>query len=180
MGRPKALLPAGPGPVEEAPTFVAVLVRAFAVAGCAPLVVVSGAHRLGCAVPAPAFEVDAPDWAAGMRASLRAGLMALPVETGVLLTHVDRPRVRPTTLAALLEGPAEETRLPVHRGMPGHPVFLGVGLCSRLLDADDTPLDRVIAEWGSGRGRVRSVPVDDPDVLLNVNTPEALAALHRR
>ncbi len=131
-------------------------------------------------MPAPALEVNAADWAAGMRASLRAGLRAVPLDAGVLLTHVDRPRVHPSTLAALLAGPAEETRVPVHAGASGHPVFLGAGLCSRLLDADDTPLDRVIAEWGAGRGRVRSVPVDDADVLLNVNTPEALADLHRR
>lgn len=178
MGRFKALLPVGPEP--DAPTFVEALVARFSAAGCAPILVVTGASPLGAACPAPAVEVVAADWADGMRASLRAGLHALPPGVGVLMTHVDRPRVQDETLRALLTGPPDETRVPTFAGAPGHPVHLAPALCERLRRPDATPLDRVLAEWAAAGGPLRHIPVDDPDVLLNVNTPAELADLHRR
>jgi CTP:molybdopterin cytidylyltransferase MocA len=175
MGRPKALLPASAEP--GAPTFVDALVAAFAAAGCAPIVVVLGAYAFE--PPSGAVGVAAADWALGMRASLRAGLRALDARAlagGVLMTHVDRPRVAPETLARLLAGGADTSRVPYHGGEPGHPVFLGAALCAALAgapDADLSPLSECLCDAGR-------VEVDDPDVLLNVNTPEALAALHGR
>jgi len=178
MGRFKALLPVGPAP--DAPTFVEALVALLSAVGSTPIGVVTGASPLGLACPAPAIEVVAVDWALGMRASLRAGLRALPFASGVLMTHVDRPRVRPETLHALLSGSPDEARVPTFSGAPGHPVYLPPALCERLCAPDATPLDRVLAEWAAAGGPLRPLSVDDPDVLLNVNTPEALAALHRR
>lgn len=175
MGRPKALLPVTAE--DAAPTFVEALVAQFTAAGCAPLAVVTGAWAFDA--PAPAFAVAAPDWALGMRASLRAGLRALPPAHGVLLTHVDRPCVHPSTLAALLAGPPEVSRVPFFDGRPGHPVFLDAGLCARLAAITLAEDDRPLAQWLAEAGAVR-LDVDDPDVLLNVNTPEALAALHAR
>lgn len=166
MGRPKALLEVFPG----GPTFVAHLVGLFSDAGLGPVVVVTGAHRFE--VPAPAHEAHAPDWALGMRASLRAGLRELP-DGGLLLTHVDRPVVALSTLRALLRGPADESRVPWYEGHPGHPVYLPASLRTRLLAPDATPLDQLLVG-------ARAVPVGDPDVLLNINTPEDLARLHER
>jgi CTP:molybdopterin cytidylyltransferase MocA len=176
MGRPKALLPVSAEP--GAPTFVDALVAAFAAAGCAPIVVVQGAYAFE---PPPGSRcVAASDWALGMRASLRAGLRGLDAQAlagGVLMTHVDRPRVAPETLARLLAGGPGTSRVPYHRGEPGHPVFLSAALCAALArppDADLAPLSERLL------GDAARVEVDDPDVLLNVNTPAELAALHVR
>jgi nicotine blue oxidoreductase len=153
-------------------TFLARLVRLFAAAGCDPIAVVEGAHRVE--VPPPAFAVAAPDWARGMRASLRAGLAALPPGP-VLLTHADRPLVEPATLRALLAAPPDRPAIPVHAGAPGHPVRLPGNLRGRLLEDDDTPLRDVLAVRD-----VFSLIVDDPGVLLDVDTPSEYAALRAR
>jgi nicotine blue oxidoreductase len=159
MGRPKAMLELG------GETYVGRLVRLFAEAGCDPIAVVVGAHAAEIAVPPPASAVFAADWAAGMRASLRAGLAALPGGP-VLLTHVDRPLVRPATLAALLAAPPHLYAIPRHAGEPGHPVRLPAALRPRLMAADDTPLRDVLAV-----SAVIDVDVEDPGVLLDTDTP---------
>ena len=174
MGRPKALLPVAPA---GGPTFLEALVSHLATAGCDPIVVVTGACDF--AVPAPARGVRAAEWALGMRASLRAGLRELPHARGVLLTHVDRPCVRASTLAALLEGSPVVSRVPFHGGAPGHPVFLDAALCDRLAEAPESGPAVPLAQWLSAAG-ARRVDVDDPDILLNVNTPAELAAFHAR
>jgi nicotine blue oxidoreductase len=165
-GVPKAHLTLG------GETFLARLVRLFAAAGCGPIAVVEGAHRLD--VPPPAFAVAAPDWSRGMRASLRAGLAALPPGP-VLLTHADRPLVEPATLTALLVAPAGRPAIPVHAGRRGHPVRLPAALRDRLLEEDDTPLRDVLTAYD-----VFYLIVDDPGVLLDVDTPSEYQALHAR
>ena len=133
------------------PTFLEALVSHLATAGCDPIVVVTGACDF--AVP--------------------------PHARGVLLTHVDRPCVRASTLAALLEGSPVVSRVPFHGGAPGHPVFLDAALCDRLAEAPESGPAVPLAQWLSAAG-ARRVDVDDPDILLNVNTPAELAAFHAR
>lgn len=163
MGRPKALL------TLNGETFVARLVRRFVEAGCGPVVVVTGADAavIGPALPADAVEVVAPDWADGMRASLRAGLAVLP-PGDLLLTHVDRPCFADATLDLLLS--ADGGLIPTFGGRGGHPIRLPGHLRPRLLEPDDAPLKTLL-------GDVRRVPVDDPDVRRNVNTPAEYAGL---
>jgi CTP:molybdopterin cytidylyltransferase MocA len=165
MGQPKALL------TLDGATFVAHLVGRFLAAGCASVAVVGGADAavIEPAVPTEARFVYAADWAQGMRASLRAGLRALPAGA-VLLTHVDRPRVAPETLAALLAAPRDRPVVPMFEGQGGHPVVLPAGLRARLLEPDDTPLNRLLLN-------VRGVAVADADVLRNVNTQADYEAL---
>ncbi|MCB9528596.1 MAG: nucleotidyltransferase family protein [Myxococcales bacterium] len=165
MGRPKALCQLG------GETFVARLVDALAAAGCREVVVVLGAHadRIRPAIPGRARVIHAAEWRRGMRASLRAGLAALPPGP-VLLTHVDRPLVAPATLAALVA--ARGLVIPTHHGAPGHPVRLPASLRPRLLCGDDTPLRDILA-----RACPRHLECDDPGVTHNVNTPADLARL---
>jgi len=165
MGRPKALCMLG------GETFVARLVTAMAAAGCAEVVVVVGAHaaEIAPAVPAPGRVVVAGEWRRGMRASLAAGLAALPPGP-VLLTHVDRPWVAPSTWAALIE--AKGLVIPVYRGRGGHPIRLPDALRRRLSTADDTPLRDIVRA-----ARPRRLAVDDVGVTINANTPADLARL---
>ena len=171
MGRPKALLRL------EGQSFVARLVGLFLRAGCREVVVVGGAHGalIEAAVPAGALYTYAEDWARGMRASLRAGVAALQAlhpeaPADVLLTHVDRPLVLPETLQVLMDAPRGRPISPVFEGRGGHPVVLPKGLLPRLLKPDDQPLRDLLLN-------PRQVVVQDPGVLLNVNTPEAYARL---
>ncbi|MCB9549651.1 MAG: NTP transferase domain-containing protein [Myxococcales bacterium] len=165
MGAPKALA------VLDGETFVAGLVRRLLAGGCATVTVVVGAdaERVRAAVPAPGRVVVAADWARGMRASLRAGVAACP-PGDLLLTHVDRPRVAPATLARLRAAAPGRAVIPTFEGRGGHPVRLPAGLRPRLLQDDDAPLRTLL-------GDALRLPVDDADVRLNLNTPEALAAL---
>ena len=165
MGRPKALV------LLDGVTFLAGLVGRLRVAGCAPIVVVAGAHfvEIQAELPDGVVLVHAPDWAEGMRASLRAGLRACP-PGDLLLTHVDRPRVAPATLAALLAAPPGQAGVPTYAGQDGHPVRLSAQLRPRLLALDDTPLCDLLIH-------AARLPVGDPDVLLNINSPADLAAL---
>lgn len=165
MGRPKALC------LLDGETFVARLVNALLAAGCREVVVVLGAHaaRIRPAIPGRARAVYAAEWRRGMRASLRAGLAALPPGP-VLLTHVDRPLVAPATLRALIAAP--DLTIPTWRGVPGHPVRLPPSLRPRLRQGDDTPLRDILA-----RARPRHLECADPGVTLNVNTPADLARL---
>lgn len=163
MGRPKALLR------YDGEPFVHRLVRLFDGAGCATIVVVGGADDalIRPAVPPRATYVYAPDWADGMRASLRAALRAVP-PGDVLLTHVDRPCVAPSTLALLAA--AEGGLIPTFEGRGGHPIRLPAALRPRVMQADDAPLKTLL-------GAVRRAPVADAGVRLNVNTPADYARL---
>lgn len=167
MGRPKALLTLG------GETFAARLTRLLRGAGCAEVVLVAGAHVAAISAGAPfgARVVATAAWRRGMRASLRAGLCALP-PGDVLLTHVDRPLVAPATLALLAREPAPAPVVPVYAGLPGHPVRLPAAFRARLLAPDDTPLRDLLAGTAT-----RLVAVCDPGVAANINTPEDYARL---
>lgn len=100
-------------------------VRTLAAAGCAPLVVVSGAVPL--VVPGSAV-VHNPLWDTGMGSSLRAALMHLagsPASAAVLLL-VDTPWVAAEAVTRLLHAYAAGAiaAQAVYDGTPGHPVLL--------------------------------------------------------
>jgi len=128
MGRAKALVPAGDGQ-----PLVARGIGVLRSAGCSPVLVVVGAradevrpHTAGADV-----VVEAPDWADGQGASLRAGLEALgdldEVDAACVLL-VDLPDVGPDVVARVVaragEGPVVLARA-AYDGAPGHPVVAG-------------------------------------------------------
>lgn len=92
------------------------------------VVIVLGAHadelraavRFGRAEP-----VVCRDWAAGMSASLQAGMAALggAGAARVLVTLGDSPTLTPAVIARLLAAPAPARA--TYDGRPGHPVVLG-------------------------------------------------------
>lgn len=163
MGRPKALLEIRGEPVIRR------LVRLLRPV-CAEVVVVVGRHAAEIAPLVDRAVVHA-GWRRGMRSSLRAGLRALPPGP-VLLTHCDRPLVRPSTLSALASATDGAPLLPFHDGRPGHPVRLPAWLRPRLLAPDDIPLRDVLRAAAP-----RSLPVRDAGVLRDANTPEAFRFL---
>jgi len=101
--------------------------------GCAQVRVVLGA-AVGEALPLLAGldveVVEARDWAAGMAASLAAGLRSLSAEdqaaVAALVHLVDLPDVGPAVVGRLVAGatPSSLARA-AYEGRPGHPVLLG-------------------------------------------------------
>ncbi|HET7325710.1 MAG TPA: NTP transferase domain-containing protein [Nocardioidaceae bacterium] len=127
MGVPKALLRDQHG--------TAWVVRAAATlraAGCDPVTVVVGAAADAVRRELAAERVEvvhAPDWRAGMGASLRAGLTAMSAlrePVGVVVVPVDLPDLTPAAVSRVLAG-ADCTALAraTYAGVPGHPVLIG-------------------------------------------------------
>jgi nicotine blue oxidoreductase len=98
---------------------------------CSEVVVVLGAEaeRAAALLPMSVSRVRADDWAAGMGASLRAGLEALgPTDhDAALVSLVDLPDVDAAVVARLVaasQGRGDLARA-AYDGVPGHPVLLG-------------------------------------------------------
>jgi molybdenum cofactor cytidylyltransferase len=127
--------------------------------------------------------VENPDFAAGLSSSLRAGLDALPADLdGVLVLLGDMPRVTPAHLdrliAAFAPGEGRAICIPTHRAKRGNPI---------LWDARFLPEMRGLEGDQGARGllgrhadQVCEVEMQDDGVLLDVDTPSALAALGER
>ncbi|VEG52250.1 putative MobA-like protein [Mycolicibacterium aurum] len=105
--------------------------------GCGDVVVVLGAAVVE--VPAPARAVVADDWADGVSASVRAGILAAgDAAEFVVLTTVDTPDVDAAVVRRVLAAArASESGLARARydGRPGHPVVIARPHWAQLLDA---------------------------------------------
>ncbi len=116
------------------------------------------------------------DSEAGLGASLAAGIAAAdPDLDGLLVCLGDMPEVKPATLDALIaafDGEAAAI-VPVHEGRWGNPVLLSRRLWPELTAlSGDEGARRVLKR----RTDLREVPVDDPGIHLDLDTPEAAAA----
>lgn len=127
----------------------------------------------------PLTLVENPDYAEGLSTSLRAGLAALPeTVAGALVLLGDMPRVGPDLLVQLAEafrGAEVAAVVPVRAGQRGNPVLLN----RRLLAEGLAGLtgDRGAGPLLARRDDVLELTVEDPGVLVDVDTPAALAGL---
>jgi len=177
MGRPKALVEL------EGEPLVARALRTLVDGGAAPVVVVLGAEatRVRAVLPAGVWAVEAPDWADGMSASLRAGLRALdatPADAAVVHL-VDLPGVTAAAVARLAAVTSRDTLAgSAYGGRPGHPVLLGrahwAGVCAAAVG------DAGARGYLAGRADVALVECGDLAEPDDVDTPEQLAAFRRR
>lgn len=175
MGTPKALLPDTDGRA-----FVARIVRTFASAGITDIVIVTGSQHaaIEAAVMAdrppvtPRF-VRNPDPSRGQLSSLWTGLDVLdPGVAGVLMTLVDVPMLRASTIRAVVDA-WHERKAPIVRpamgDRHGHPVLFDRATFDELrrapLAEGAKPVVHAYAD------RVVNVPVDDPGSLVDVDTP---------
>ena len=109
----------------------------------------------------------------GMGRSIASGVAARPHAAGWLILPGDMPLVRPASIravaAALRQSPVAYAQ---YRGRRGHPVGFGAELYSELVVLDsDEGARRVAARYPAF-----GVELDDPGVLLDVDTPADLAA----
>jgi len=164
MGRPKALLPTG----EGSPLALSQVSR-LREAGCEPVVIVLGSdfdviakHLAGCTV------VHNANWEKGRFSSVQCGLRSLN-EDGVVVLPVDTVGVAPETIRQILDFAEEETPVavrPTYDGNDGKLAWVSNSLAKRITEIDeDTRLDHIL------RREATALPVDDPAILTNVNTP---------
>ena len=122
-------------------------------------------------------EADTPGRAGlGMGYSIGAGVAARPDAGGWLILPGDMPRVQPTTLQAVarqLEHHA--VAYAQYKGRRGHPVGFSPELYSELIAlSGDEGARRLVARYPAF-----GVEVDDPGVLVDVDTLADLDSLRR-
>lgn len=115
-------------------------------------------------VPNPAYEE-------GMFSSVRAGIACVHAARFFLLPG-DQPLVRPETYARLLPS-GSDIVIPTYGGRKGHPVLISSHLIPEILAEPPTSNLR---EYIARHGYV-TVAVDDPGVLLDVDTLDDYRAL---
>ena len=114
---------------------------------------------------------DAP---IGMGHSIAAGVAARANSPGWLLLPADMPLVRPATLLAVANALAHHAvAYAQHQGRQGHPVGFAAELYSELMMlSGDAGARRIVARYPAV-----GVDVDDPGVLVDVDTVDDLASV---
>jgi molybdenum cofactor cytidylyltransferase len=93
-----------------------------------------------------------------------------------IIALVDRPPAQPQTLTRLCEAFRDAYEndkwavVPEHDGRHGHPILIGREMIEVFLRAPANSTAREIEH--SLQPRILYVPVDDPNVVANVDTPE--------
>ncbi|MEQ8817691.1 MAG: molybdopterin-binding/glycosyltransferase family 2 protein [Thalassobaculum sp.] len=151
--------------------------------GADPVVVVTGheADRVRSALGGcPVTFAENPDFADGLSTSLKTGLAALPAETdGAIVCLADMPKVSAAILDRMIAAfdPVEGRAIivPTRRGKRGNPVLFARRFFEEMgAVSGDVGARHIIGEHDEV---VAEVEVEDEAVLLDVDTPAALAAL---
>jgi len=189
MGRDKALLPwppaTGQGPLSE--TFLSAAIRSLSLATEFVLVVVgkneAALAPIIYAVGASLVVNPYPD--RGQFSSLQVGLHEVlnHGRDAAMVTLVDRPPVSATTIQTLRDAfEAADQNIwavvPEFSGKHGHPYLVGREMMEAFLRVPATSIARDIEH--ENQQHIQYLPVDDPLVALNINTPEDYAGLLAR
>lgn len=118
-----------------------------------------------------------PDPERGIASSIRVGVQNLGEDAvGVAILLGDQPFVRAVTIQLLLDGflrSTERVLYPTFEGRRGHPVFWRRSLFEELAALrGDVGAKELIGRYG---GVSSGIPVTDPGVCLDIDTPEDYA-----
>jgi molybdenum cofactor cytidylyltransferase len=187
MGTDKALLPwppqaSGRPPANE--TFLSAAIRSLEFSADF-VIVVAGANEgmLAPLVYAMGSSIVAnPDPSRGQFSSLQIGINEVLSRgrDAAIITLVDRPPAHRATIEKLRTtfanaAPGIWAVVPEYSGQHGHPYVVGRELMTIFLDAPATANARDIEH--THHEHIQYVPVGDPFVVMNVNTPEDYAQL---
>ena len=125
--------------------------------------------------PHPATLVEAECAHDGMGHSLAAGACAVPGNSAVFVGHGDMPFIAAATLKTLASHPMAHDSIlqPTYAGEAGHPVAFGPRWLAELRRLTGDAGARAIVR--AHRRCLTQVPVTDPGILRDVDTPEAAA-----
>jgi len=176
MGRPKLLLPFRGAPL------VAAVVSALRAGGVDGIVLVTatddGELRTWARQAGVATAVNpAPE--RGMLSSIQEGIAALGGADALarrgdvlLVSPADLPHLRPESVAEVLRcmaAPEALLAVPVYRGKRGHPLAIAPALIPEILLLDPEVGLKQLRD--RHEAELIEVPVDDPGVLWDVDTP---------
>ncbi|MGC1968982.1 MAG: nucleotidyltransferase family protein [Candidatus Acidiferrales bacterium] len=172
MGRPKQLARLGGVPI-----LVHVL-RTVREAGLKDIIVVLGssAEEIKKEVVLEGFRVvENSAYNQGISSSIHLGLSQVAIETSaVLILLADQPLVLPSTLTRLIAEYGKsrpQAAIPTYQGRPGNPVLLDRSLFDK---AGQLKGDEGFRSILRASQNVIRIEVDDPGILLDVDTPEDL------
>jgi molybdenum cofactor cytidylyltransferase len=119
----------------------------------------------------------------GQFSSLQVGLQEVlnRGRDAAIVALVDRPPAQPSTVELLCRTFSEAVErgtwavIPEYGGKHGHPIVVGREMIEAFLKAPPTTTARDVEH--SVQPRIFYLPVDDPRVVANVDTPEDYAAL---
>ncbi len=175
MGRPKALLPWGRD------TFLSAAIKTLT-AYTDMVIVVAGRNRpqIEPIVDAnAAFLVVNHQPERGQFSSLQIGLQEVlnRGRDSAIVTLVDRPPAAPATVhhlrneyLRLIRDDKIWTVVPDFNGQHGHPIVVGREMITTFLDAPADANARDLMH--ANPSRIAYVPVNDPYVAMNIDTPE--------
>ena len=168
--------------VDGAPLVVHAVAAAEA-SHAAPVIVVTGhqddAVRAALGDHHVTF-VHNPDYEAGLSTSLAAGLAALPGDVdGAVICLGDMPRIGPALIDRLIAAFDPDNRraicLPTHQGKRGNPVLWAARFFPEMQIVEgDVGARHLIGEHSD---LVHEVECHDDAVLIDIDTPEALAKI---
>ena len=116
-----------------------------------------------------------PDYLQGKTTSIKAGLSALDSSSvnDVLLLNVDQPRSAEDIGRILNQHRVHDyaVTVPEYRGKGGHPIVLSARLLPELseIDEESQGIKAVVRRRPES---VNRIPLDNPEILLDLNTPE--------
>jgi molybdenum cofactor cytidylyltransferase len=112
--------------------------------------------------------------AEGMGASLACAARAAGPAEGYLVALADMPFVRPSSIAAVRAALAGGAALaaPYFRGRRGHPVGIAGSFHAELLSlSGDEGAKKLV---GENEARLVKIPIGDPGVVRDIDTPDDL------
>lgn len=184
MGRDKALLPWPPGMSGTGYTFLSAAIQALSDFNDSVIVVVGNNEEILAPLiySLGASLVCNPAPERGQFSSLQVGLQQV-LDVGrdaAMITLVDRPPARAATLKKLcadFTSAQEQTWgvVPEYAGKHGHPFLADRSMIAAFLNAPFAATARDVEHQNAQH--IQYVPVDDPFVTVNVNTPEEYEAL---
>jgi len=171
MGRPKQLLPLGET------TLLGHVLTTARQANVDEIVLVLGfaAEEIQQQIPTSGLKVVInQEYRRGMGTSLRMGLSATNLKTeGALVILADQPLVQAATLSRMIEyhhSHSPQIVIPLYKGFRGNPVLLDRSVFAELKNLNGDVGCRAI--FGSHAEQICKLSVDDPGILLDVDTPD--------